>query len=256
LFNPILAGIVAGGAFLVSFIMGLFGRTPILTVFLRALVFSGCFFGLVAGIYFLYNKFLLPAETDEEEPEAAADQSGSQNGRQSGQNIDYVLGDDDDWLSRLDELENGDAPEDLSKISSGDPGEVQDAQSDAESFMEGAFAEGESTAGGESTGVLAQSNDNGYSVSGDSLLPQKKAGAFSEDGYDMNMSAFTHGTRGAEDSGYPQGRAVSSSPNPLMSEGTVDISVEGRAGKRGLGFDVDGKKMAGAIQSLLKKDLE
>jgi hypothetical protein len=242
LFNPILAGIISGGAFLVSFIMGLFGRTPILTVFLRALVFSGCFFGLVAGIYFLYNKFLLPSETDEEETEATAGQSG--------QNIDYVLGDDDDWLNRLDNIENGDAPEVLSEIAGGDTEEVQDAQSEAEPFVEDAFAVGETT------GVLAQSNDKGYSVDGDSLLSQKKAGAFSEDGYDMNMSVFIPGTPSTEDGGYPQGKAVSSSPNPLMSEGTVDMSVERRAGKRDLGFDVDGKKMAGAIQSLLKKDLE
>jgi hypothetical protein len=245
-----LAGIIAGGAFLVSFILGLFGKTPFLTVLLRAAAFSGCFFGIVAGIYFLYNKFLLSDETDEEEP---VDR------RPIGQNIDYSLSDDNDWLNSLEDSGTERTPEDVSNIGGGDVEEPQDIQSSAErSVMEDAFTgEEETTALKETPGVLAQSNDNGYSVDGDgdSLLPQKKAGAFSQDGYNMDMSVFVAGAPGTEDDSDPQKEATSSSPGPMMNEGTVDMSVERRTGKPDLGFDVDGKKMAGAIQSLLKKDL-
>jgi hypothetical protein len=233
-----LAGTVAGGAFLVSFIIGVFGGGPLLGVFLRALVFSGCFFGLVAGIYFLYNKFLLPVETDEEEePETAG---------QVGQNIDYFLGDDDDWLGSLDN-----AGEDNSKTIEGYTEENGVAAIETNAFT----GELNPAVSEESAGVLAQSSDNGYSERGDSLLPRKKAGVFSDDNYSMDMSAFVSGMPGIEDDGAPRREAATSSPGSMMNEGTVDMSVERRSGKPDLGFDVDGKKMAGAIQSLLKKDL-
>lgn len=247
MFNPMLAGIIAGGTFLVSFILGLVGRTPLLTAFFRALAFSGCFFGIVAVIYFLYNKFLLTDETDEEEP---VDTS------RIGQNIDYSLSDNDDWINSLDDIESEGMSEDVSKISGGNVDKPQDILGGAEPGMEYAFTGEEKIAAlGETPGVLAQSNDNGYSVDGDSVLPQKNAGAFSEGGYDMNMSAFIAGIPGVEDDGSPQGEAMSSSSGTMMNEGTVDMSVERRAGKPDFGFDVDGKKMAGAIQTLLKKDL-
>ncbi|MDR2444811.1 MAG: hypothetical protein LBD44_02580 [Spirochaetaceae bacterium] len=213
------------------------------------MAFSGCFFGIVAGIYFLYNKFLLSYETDEKEP--------VDEGR-VGQNIDYSLGDDNDWLNNFDNIEDGRMPEDISKINGGDVEKSQDIQSDVEeqpSEADVLTGEEKTTALKETPEVLAQSNDNGYSVGGDSLLPQKKAGAFSQDGYDMDMSVFVAGASGTEDDSYPQRGATSSSPGPIMNEGTVDMSVERRTGKPDLGFDVDGKKMAGAIQSLLKKDL-
>ncbi|MDR2795966.1 MAG: hypothetical protein LBB47_04560 [Spirochaetaceae bacterium] len=243
MFKPILAGIVAGGAFCVSFILGLFGRTPILVTFLRALAFSGCFFGIVAGIYFLYNKFLLPVEPDDKEPEDSD---------LSGHNIDYTLGDDNEWLDSLDY--DGNASENTSEISESDA-EGSDVPNGTEPGVLNVFENKPETAVSErSPEVLAQNNDSGYSIGGDSLLPREKAGAFFGDGYDMNMSAFIPGIPGIEGGDYSQGAAAQTSSDSGMNEGTVDMSVERDARKLDLGFDVDGKKMAGAIQTLLKKD--
>jgi hypothetical protein len=241
-----LAGIVAGGAFLISFILGLFGRAPLLTVFLRALAFSGCFFGIVAGIYFLYNKFLLPVETDEEKP----DDTG-----RTGHNIDYTLSDDDSWLSSFYGGENG-AHEDISKIIDGGAEDIQDVRNRAEAVGANAFAENPKTGASEDLpGVLEQSNDNGYSVDRDSPPPNDEAGVSAGDGYGMNMSVLVPGIPGIEDGGYSQAAATQGLPDSVINEGTVDMSVDRRAGKPDLGFSVDGKKMAGAIQTLLKKDL-
>ena len=241
MFNPVLAGIIAGGAFLISFVLGLFGKTALLTVLLRATAFSGCFFGIVAGIYFLYNKFLQPEETDE---------TGAESTGPIGQNIDYSV-DDDGWLKGLDAVGDG-VPENISKIIGDDPEEADGVQSGAGPVGEDSFVSKGTPE------VLAQSDDTGYSVNEDSLLSRKGDGGFSKDGYDMNMSAFTAGIPGIDEDSYPQRSAATSSPNPAIpvaKEGTVDMSVERRAGKADLGFDADEKKMAGAIQSLLKKDL-
>jgi hypothetical protein len=241
-----LAGIVAGGAFLVSFVLGLFGRTPLVTVFLRALAFSGCFFGIIAGIYFLYNKFLLPSEPDNEEPEYTG---------RAGNNVDYTLGDDESWLNGLDDGVNG-MPEGPSEVSEGGEELIRDVRVSTEADRSNGFAgEPKSPFSGETTEVLAQSDDNGYSVDGDSLLPRKNTGDFSEDGYDMNMSAFLPGIPGIEDDIHHRGTMALNLPDQAADERTVDMSVERRHGKPDLGFDVDGKKMAGAIQTLLKKDL-
>jgi hypothetical protein len=79
--------VVSGGTFLVSLITSLLGGALFFTALLRGLVFAGSFFGIVAGIYFIYNKFLIPDDTDDTETPKV------------GQNIDYSVGDNGEWLN-------------------------------------------------------------------------------------------------------------------------------------------------------------
>jgi hypothetical protein len=221
------AGITAGGAFLLSFVFSLLGSADVQTALMRALIFAGLFFGLVAGIYFLYDKFLQPVEDD------------SMDENQTGQNIDYSVGDSIDWSSGKND--NG-IPDDISSLNSA-----------GESSIEGLeeFGNDEHSGATYDSGGLEQVDNNKYS-NDRVLMGAEKADASSPRGYSVDMSAFTPGD--VPKSGGPAGPERRYTPGGAPREGTVDMSVERRSGKTELGFEVDGKKIAGAIQTLLKKD--
>jgi hypothetical protein len=241
-----LAGIVAGGAFLVSFIISLCVRTPFLYAALQALCFSGVFFGIVAGVYFLYDKFLSPKATEQFE---------SAGGRQFSHSVDYSIGDDEVWLNGTDGAKTADENqnaedfyEPLEELST----ETGDG---AVPFLDAAH--GENISGADSDmyhEVLEQSVDEVYDNSGDSVLRRNTSGS-SDDGYDMNMSTFIPGMPIAKDGGRQKREEPLYMPVPtLADEGPVSLSVDKISGKKELDFDFNRQKVAGAIQTLLKKD--
>jgi hypothetical protein len=219
------AGIVAGGAFLVSFTFGIFGRTPVYMALTRALIFSGVFFGIVAGIYFIFNKFLQPMELP-------PDKTNYDDG-QLGQNIDFSLG-DEDGLTDADA-----APPDTASLE-----ELQSV--DMEEGSEGIPVVDSSA------GVLEQISNNVYSKSGSSSLPQAAADS-AVDGYNMDMGAFVPGIPGIDGNGAQKMSDYADSPDLMGAGGVVEMSVE-RNSEKDPRLTGDAKKMAGAIQTLLKKD--
>ncbi len=58
MFNPKISGIVAGTAFILSFLIGLFTGSQFLAVLLRALILSAVFFVLASLAYWLVSQFL------------------------------------------------------------------------------------------------------------------------------------------------------------------------------------------------------
>jgi hypothetical protein len=222
------AGITAGGAFLLSFIFSLLGSAIFQTALTRALIFAGLFFGLVAGIYFLYDKFLQPKE------------GGGKDENQTGQNVDYSVGDGIDWTNG-NTTDNG-VPGNVSNLNGADVSPIEELEELGDDGHSGATHD---------SGGLEQIDNNKYSNER-VLTESEKADASSQKGYSVDMSAFT--PEDVPKSGKPAGPERRDTPGGALREGTVDMSVERRSGKTELGFEVDGKKIAGAIQTLLKKD--
>jgi hypothetical protein len=251
-----LAGIVAVGAFFVSFIISLCVRTPFLYAALQALCFSGVFFGIVAGVYFLYDKFLSPKATEQFE------RAGG--GGQFSHNVDYSIGDDDAWLNGADGAEsmppeagaetadgNQDAKdvyELLEEVSTGN-------EDEAIPFLDAAPVENiNGTDSYMDHGVLEQSANEVYNKDG-ALMSTRSVHGYSGDGFDMNMSAFIPGMPVAKNGGRQNTEDILYTPGPVLAdEGSVSLSVDKISGKRELDFDFNRQKAAGAIQTLLKKD--
>jgi hypothetical protein len=217
--------IVSGGVFLVSLITGLLGGVLFFTALLRALVFAVVFFGIVAGIYSLYNKFLLPGEPAGGGPSAL------------GRNVDYTVDDSDDWFDTWEGAGESLAPEDTPDA--GIPLEQTDG----------------TDAGG---GALEQNGNKAYTDSEAPALEKPPADSAASAGYalDIDMSDFTPDA--PMFSGADEGKAVLSGAAEWRAEtgrGMVDMSVARKSdAKADLYSDADGKKMADAIKTLLKKD--
>lgn len=58
MFNPKISGIIAGVAFVVSFLVGLFAGSQFLTVLLRAFILAAVFFILASLAYWLVSQFI------------------------------------------------------------------------------------------------------------------------------------------------------------------------------------------------------
>jgi hypothetical protein len=248
-----LTGIVAGGAFLVSFIISLCVRTPFLYAVLRSLCFAGVFFGIIAGIYFLYNKFLSPQATERFESE--------DNGA-SGHNVDYSVGDDDAWpkdAGGAKSMFGVDAPE--TSAGNRDEGDIYEPLDELEPanedypYLPGAPIENISGGGsGIDHGVLEQNGNEGYDKNEVSALTANASGG-SDRGYDTDMGAFIPGMVAAGDGERQKTGAALYMPGPaLANEGPVRLSVDNNSGRTAPVFDFDKQKMATAIQTLLKKD--
>jgi hypothetical protein len=240
LINLRAAFIISGGVFLVSLITGLFGGAAFVTALLRALIFAGVFFGITAGIYYLWNKFLQPGET--------ADLGG--NVPAPGGNVDYTV--DDDWLGMPESADENIPPENVSAEADGggsdgglEPPFMEDSGGSERLHEPPEDADGE---------VLEQNGDNVYI---DSRVPV--AGKAAADyAFDMNMSDFMPAVP-AVGGGWEADIAVPLSkaerPQTAPDAGMVDISVARGSGNELDAYtDADGKKMAGAIRNLLKKD--
>ncbi|MDR0382899.1 MAG: hypothetical protein LBH50_02815 [Spirochaetaceae bacterium] len=219
------------------------------TALLRAAVFAGGFFGIIAGIYFLYGKFLRP---DGEVKDA---------GPTLGKNVDYSVDDIGDWLD-MRKSANESLPAEAASGMADDSALGPDAGPiDFESLSGlpvGSETNDEAHAVPPDTGseALEQSGDNVYSKDG-ALAPSEKPSA----GYafDMDMSDFTPAAPMFNGGEYSAAKAVPSSAEVWEpaepGAGVVDMSLARKSGaKADLIFDGDGKKMAGAIRTLLKKD--
>ncbi|MDR0662552.1 MAG: hypothetical protein LBF80_00525 [Spirochaetaceae bacterium] len=250
MFNPLLAGIVAGGAFLVSFIISLCVRTPFLYSALRALCFAGGFFGIIAGIYFLYNKFLSSEATEQFENQGGG--SGV-----SGHSVDYSVGDDDFWLDGAKNM-SAEAGPSVSAQNADDlyePLEELTPENEDAPYLSAAPIENIGGAdSGMEHGVLEQSGNKVYDEKGDSALT-RDASASSDNGYDVNMSAFIPGMPAAGDGGRQKmGSPLYMSGPAITGEVPVSLSLDSKSGNAGVNFDFNKQKMAEAIQTLLRKD--
>jgi hypothetical protein len=250
LFNPVLAGIVAGGTFLISLIFGMSGRSTLFISLVKAFIFGGVFFGLAAVIYFVFNKFLMP--------EGKEVNKGEGNGT-LGHNIDYSVGDDNlDWAENddgiLDDISKLSAEDALnnksgmSEESSGYPSEDREILYDEDPLEISAAGLNSASEG------VEQNNNNEYSKSGDLARPVN-GDASSNDVYSMAMNAAGTNMDVSDDAAPKKVRSEPrASLSKLARDGMVDMSVERRSGTPAPGFELDGKKVAGAIQTLLKKD--
>jgi hypothetical protein len=267
------AGISAGCAFLISFIFGLLGKAFFLIALLRALIFAGLFFVLVVGIYYIYDKFLQPADTSNDDTDGLL-----------GQNVDYSVGDDSDWAGNdtgipddilgLDYTLEDPADVPFKEFGSNEFGLHEGTAGPIKSPAAGLTDIGSSNAASSefsdeaASKGLEQIDSNEYSKNGDLTQPEKvaapikaaapeKALASRNEDYDVDMDVFVP----YEPADYGDGEpARMFQSNHTVSEdsllrGTVDMSLERKSGKKKLDFDgIDGKKVAGAIQTLLRKD--
>jgi hypothetical protein len=262
--------IVSGGTFLVSLITSLLGGTLFFTALLRGLIFAASFFGIVAGIYYLYNKFLLPGGTaDTDTPKV-------------GQNVNYSVDDNGEWLDMREPVNVSLPPENtglkggvLDGMNGPETGGGPDDVSGVEAYSIPKAPYSADTGDGKvekppapsvdiDGGVLEQKGDNVYidrEASGYEELPTvaKAETAASKDYvFDIDMSGFVAALPvidggGRNDKAVPSSSAEWSKAGPGM--GVVDMSVERKSNaKQGLYSDADGKEMAGAIRTLLKKD--
>jgi hypothetical protein len=234
------AFIISGGVFLVSLITGLLGGAVFVTALLRALIFASVFFGITAGIYYLWNEFLQPGET--------ADLGGDMPA--IGGNVDYTV--DDDWLGMRDSADENIPPE---NVSAGADGVEADGGLEppfmADSGGSAGLHEPPEDADGE---VLAQNGDNVYI---DSRVPAADKAA-ADYAFDMDMSDFMPAVPvigGGREADRMVPQSVAERPQTAPDAGMVDISVARGSGNELDAYtDADGKKMAGAIRNLLKKD--
>jgi hypothetical protein len=264
------AGISAGCAFLISLIFGLIGKAVFLIALARALIFAGLFFVLVVGIYYIYDKFLQPDANNDDTDDAD---------EVLGQNVEYSVGDDSDWGGG-----GNDVPDDIlgldytledpADLPSDESGLHEDNTDSIKSLVAGltdispsnaALSEASNAAASKG---LEQIDSNEYSNNGDLTQPikaiapdkaaPKKAAASKNEDYDVDMDVFVPYTPadygGGEAASIFQSKHTVSEDSSLR-KGTVDMSLERKSGKKELDFDnIDGKKVAGAIQTLLKKD--
>ncbi|GHU39987.1 hypothetical protein FACS1894190_06280 [Spirochaetia bacterium] len=219
MYNIKVTAIAAGGAFLLSILLGLIGHSGFLMAFLKALIFGGAFFGLILGICFLYNKFLIPQE-DTKKTEGAS----------VGSNLDLTVGDDlpeddfGDYFStdqNESQSDDPDEPEELEEL------EAEDSPLDQN--------------------IKEDYNRGSVDVASPNAAP-------SNEGM-MDMGAFIPGIPGIGNDSDDEPDIPRAIPERRINDGTVEMSMGKRPEKTiDFGPDADGKKMAGAIQTLLKKD--
>jgi hypothetical protein len=242
LYNYRAAFIISGGVCLVSLIIGLLGGAFFFAALLRALVFAGVFFGLTAGIHYLWNKFMQPSETAD---------TGS--APVIGRNIDYTVTDDDLFGIQVDEiLPPGNASAETEDSASGGLEALLTADTGGYETVEPAGASGE---------ALEQNGDNVYIDNRAPAAETPTAAKVAADyAFDIDMSGFTPampslggGWEADKTVSPPGGADGSQTTNP--DAGIVDMSVTRKSGtKLDMYTNADGKEMAGAIKTLLRKD--
>ncbi|GHT49651.1 hypothetical protein FACS1894102_4560 [Spirochaetia bacterium] len=248
--NPKLAGIVAGFAFALSFLLGVINKTSFGVSLLRALIFAIIFFGIAAGIELLYKKFL--------EPDISGGTGGL--GDDLGSNVDISLGDDlgaangDAAYFSIDDIDappanSGDA-NDAGELETLDGAEETGTvlgtqgqpENDGVAELEALDSAQELT---ELDEGLDQNSKKVYHNIG-STISGKSSGADS-----LNIGSFVPGLVAVDVA--PRKAAVAAKTEYDMDSGTVEMSIAGN-GDGEPDFKVDGKKAAGAIQTLLSKD--
>ncbi|MDR3325468.1 MAG: hypothetical protein LBS82_05760 [Spirochaetaceae bacterium] len=214
-FDPKVAGVAAGIAFVLSFLIGLLSGSALGMIFVRALVFALVFFVLGAVVSVVFGKMLSNARPGEGAGAGAAPE-------ESGGNVDFSV-DGDDVFPPYAEIER---------------------ESRAESVDEPFESRDYAPARNSRSAGLAQNNGFQYS-SGEA-----------DAGGDVEPGGFIPGLPGIDAVSPRLGREPPASRSAAL--GTVEMSVGGKP-KRDVqlsdfGRDADGKKIAGAIQTMLKKD--
>jgi hypothetical protein len=140
---------------------------------------------------------------------------------ESGGNIDISVGD-------------GDFPEETDDFANDSP---ENGPDDAESLG------------------LEQNNDSLYNSDGEGIDDTASQVANADGSIDTDMGGFISGMPGIDSPPVKEQEALDSPPDRL---GTVEMSLEGKPRRdiqmSDFGRDADGKKIAGAIQIMLKKD--
>ncbi|GHV83874.1 hypothetical protein AGMMS50212_12140 [Spirochaetia bacterium] len=221
MFNPMVSAVIAACVFAFSFTLGLVSRSGFFISFFRALFFGALFFGIIVGIYYVFNKFLNTSTEKEAEEGAFEDEDEDENAEpEMGGQIDVSIGDED----QEDGLEG-----------------------DSKSGTENSFIPGKHIKPPileelvPHPSPLDQNNGNVYTG------VEKESDSGSED---MDMNVFLGGNDDGENE-------VKETPKSKRNEsdGVVNMSVGHKPSKTvDLGPNVDGKKMAGAIQTMLRKD--
>ena len=282
-------GILAAGAFLVSFILSLISGAPFLQIIIRALVFAALFFGIGFGLNYLVKNIFsgdmsaLPAgdgqrghivdisvgdETDGVESGGGIEGGGDGGRRPAGVGPAFIVtgGDipDDGELDDISTLFDSSDKPSAAPTTSGSKKYPQAGTDKAPSALEETLLD---------SGGLAQNTDYSYNkvgsvvnpVGSESAPPKvanplKDAEAGAPDGGITDFNGFIPGMPGVE-SVFPKGtegspRGESGGGEGKITVGTVEMSVEKPKQEVDLGKYKDGKKMAGAIQTMLKKDNE
>jgi hypothetical protein len=249
--------IVAAAAFLISMSLGLASGARIGLIIVKAAVFTVVFFGLAVGIRSLFEDFLAgPNEENGNKQDAGRNQDaivgqGADNRQDAkagaeatsrGTNVSISAiehpppGSKGKASNKSDEVQLDDINSVLKKLG-------EDNDSDIEELGEKFTAFKDET--NDTTG-LEQNNKFSYNPVGG-------------DKESSDLSTFIPGFLGSTDFGQDES-SLSSAPQartPHVSK-TVEVSVAKKPSRSielsDLGQDVDGKRVASAIQTLLKKD--
>ncbi|GMO26920.1 MAG: hypothetical protein Ta2F_02510 [Termitinemataceae bacterium] len=244
--DPKLAGIIAAGTFLLSFLLGLIGRSTFTVSLLRGLIFAVAFFGIAAGVQYVFKKFLLKdADSDSEENDADD---------LLGKNVDVDVGDDFSIDLGPDDTDDIAFTDEQEELAAEGTDEAEQEAPPAETLTDDSYVEEfedvDSFPDSEGKG-LDQNTKNVYDDTGGVItFPQKKD--------DLDIGDFIPGLPGLDSSNSSYIKTSASSSDSKGSEydmdnGMVEMSMGKYSGNK-LDFEVDGKKAAGAIQTLLKKD--
>ena len=276
-------GILAAGAFLVSFILSLISGAPFLQIIIRALVFAALFFGIGFGLNYLVKNIFsgdmsaLPAgdgqrghivdisvgdEADGVESGGGIEGGGDGGRRPAGVGPAFIVtgGDipDDGELDDISTLFDSSDKPSAAPTTSGSKKYPQAGTDKAPSALEETLLD---------SGGLAQNTDYSYNKVGSFVnsvgsesAPPKVVKTGESNGVGTDFNEFIPGMPGVK-SVFPQGTEAnledeSSEEAGKITVGTVEMSVEKPKQEVDLGKYKDGKKMAGAIQTMLKKDKE
>jgi hypothetical protein len=219
--NPKAAGIAAGGAFLVSLVLGAINASSFSLVFLRALGFGALFFFLGLAASFLFEQVLGLSLFDGPVAQGESDFDRSETARGLGAGEGGAL----DAFPSL----------------AGEGGAAGEAEEKTPSF--------EPVLGGvehfDNTGYTK--GEEGVAAAG---APRDSGGG----GFSLDIGGFVPGMPGVGG----DGAAGEGSAAGEYEMGTVELSVKRKPGDKielsDLGDNVDGKKVAQAIQTMLRKD--
>lgn len=232
--DPKMAGICAAAAFLLSCILGLASHATLVIIIVRALIFAIVFFGLVSGIQYLYNRFLADAG------------SAAPFDADFGHTVDVSVGDDEappPPFNGASPLTGGSGSEEdpndanLEELTE-DTEEVGDID-DIDNFdMPDDGIEELEEIDDDAGGVLDQNTKGVYDKRGNGLS--------------VNIGDFVPSLLGNNEEDPPLEK-----PKPTefsMNVGTVEMSMAQKSGNNTDFGNIDGRKAAGAIQTILKKD--
>ncbi|MDR0551215.1 MAG: hypothetical protein LBG72_04260 [Spirochaetaceae bacterium] len=254
---------LACGAFALSFIIGLLHGSGVLVIIIRALIFAAVFFGIGMGITHIFSTMLKPDDSHFTRGDAEGGRTGSGNFGAEFNMSDEALGISGDGHSeqnvyKTDKVKDEIQIDDISGLFGAENAVPLESAAGAD----GLSTEKKNT----DAGVLEQNTTGEYTEIGSVVNPASMNGASkvpSAINPDETVSDFESGA--AQDTaqdfvpGLPViGQAdMSGGEGPKFTAGTVEMSLASPRRKSEIDFSGhDGKKMAGAIQTILNKDKE